>query len=136
MRSNQYFLVYQLTKHWNFSKDGSMIQNIFQFNGKFYRQNESTTMGNSLSGFLAEIFMSFFEMDLMDRPLFPWVGFRYVDDIFSISFCIKIDTTLKMINNWCTSIQFTCEREVDNKIQFLDVMIYRVNNKLDFSIYL
>ena len=51
-----------------------MDKNIFQFNGKFYRQNEGAAMGNSLSGFLAEIFMRYFEMDLKDHPLFHEFG--------------------------------------------------------------
>src|SRR5699024_3587640 len=41
-----------------------MKQNIFQFNDKFYQQREGTAMGNSLSPFIADLFMSRFERDL------------------------------------------------------------------------
>jgi hypothetical protein len=41
-----------------------MKQNIFQINDKFYQQNEGTAMGNSLSPFIADLFMSRFEKDL------------------------------------------------------------------------
>jgi hypothetical protein len=38
-----------------------MKQNIFQINDKFYPLNEGTAMGNSLSPFIADLFMSRFE---------------------------------------------------------------------------
>lgn len=112
-----------------------MDQNIFQFNEKFYRQNDGTAMGNSLSGFLAEIFMSNFEMDLKNHPLFPRVWYRYVDDIFAVCSCRKIDATLNLVNNCYNSIQFTRELESNNQLPFLDIMISRLDNSLDFKIY-
>ena len=57
-------------------------QNIFQFNRKFIRQNEDTAKGNSLSGFLAEVFMSAFELELKEHPLFPRVWYRYMWTMF------------------------------------------------------
>lgn len=112
-----------------------MDQNIFQFNGKFYIQNKGTAMGNSLSGFLAEIFMSSFETNLKSHPLFPRIWYRYVDDVFAVVSRRKVDATLDLINKCYDSIQFTCEREIDNKIPFLDVMVTRVDTRIEFSIY-
>jgi hypothetical protein len=40
-----------------------MSQNVFQFNEKFYEQSTGTAMGNPLSPFLAEVFMSRFETE-------------------------------------------------------------------------
>jgi len=40
-----------------------MSQNAFQYNEKFYEQTRGTAMGNPLSPFLAEVFMSKFETD-------------------------------------------------------------------------
>ena len=48
-----------------------MEQNICQFNGKFDHQSKGTAMGNSLSGFLAEIFMSYLEIELKANLWFP-----------------------------------------------------------------
>ena len=112
-----------------------MDQNIFQFDGKFYRQKDGTAKGNSLSGFLAEIFMSFFETEIKDHPLFPRVWYRYVDDVFAICSGRKVNATLDFINKCYESIQFTCERESENKIPFLDILISRLDNGLNFSIY-
>ena len=78
--------------------DLAMDQNILQFNGKFYHQYEGTAMGNSLSGFLAEICMSFFEIELKDHPLFPRILYRYIDNVFAICSSRKIDATLNVIN--------------------------------------
>lgn len=47
-----------------------MEQNI-QFNEKFYRQNQETAMRNPLSGFLTELSMSNFEMEMKRNPMFP-----------------------------------------------------------------
>ena len=112
-----------------------MDQNIFQFKGKFYHQNKGTAMGNSLSGFLYEIFMSNLEMELKSNLWFPRIWYRYVDDVFAICASRKIDTILEKINNYDSSIQFTCERESNMKLPFLDVMITRIDTQLDFSIY-
>jgi hypothetical protein len=56
-----------------------MKQNIFQINDKFYQQNEGTAMGNSLSPFIADLFMSRFEKDLeKELEYFPsvWLSVR------------------------------------------------------------
>ena len=92
-------------------------------------------MDNSLSGFLAEIFMSNFEMELKANPWFPRIWYRYVDDVFAICTSLKIDAILDKINRYDSSIQFTCEHESNNKLPFLDVMTTRIDTKLDFSIY-
>jgi hypothetical protein len=56
-----------------------MKQNIFQINDKFYQQNEGTAMGNSLSPFIADLFMSRFEKDLeKELEYFPSVWFRRI----------------------------------------------------------
>lgn len=112
-----------------------MEQNIFQFNGKFYHQRKGTAMGNSLSGFLAEIFMSSFEMEMKANLWFPRIWYRYVDDVFAICASRKVDAILDKINKYYSSIQFTCERESNSQLPFLDVMITRIDTKLDFSIY-
>lgn len=47
-----------------------------EFDGKFYRQNQETAMGNSLSGFIAEVFMSDFELKPKKQPLFSRIWLR------------------------------------------------------------
>ena len=79
--------------------------------------------------------MSFFKIELKDHPLFPRIWYRYVDDVFAICSSRKINATLNLINQCYESIQFTYELESYNKLPFLDIMVSRVENMVDFSIY-
>jgi hypothetical protein len=113
-----------------------MRQNVFQFNGKYYEQINGTAMGNPLSPFLADIFMSKFETDLRKQSNFPKIWLRYVDDIFAIiDKDFNLDTFLQQINSQYTSIKFTYEKETDGKLPFLDLLIKRIDNNLKFEIY-
>ena len=76
-------------------------------------------MGNSLSGFLAEIFMSFFEIELKDHPLFPRIWYRYVDDVFAICSCRKIDATLDQCR-----VDHALQTEVGHYILFLHLVFF------------
>jgi hypothetical protein len=115
-----------------------MKQNIFQFKGIFYEQNEGTAMGNSLSPFIADLFMSRFEKDLQSElDYFPKVWLRYVDDIFAIfdtNIC-QIDDFISSLNHKFTSIKFTYELEKEGKLPFLDTLVIRNNNHLEFDVY-
>ena len=59
--------------------------NVFQFEGDYYRQRFGVAMGSPLSPVLANIFMEMFETELLTnvtgRPLL-WL--RYVDDVFAV----------------------------------------------------
>ena len=115
-----------------------MKHNIFKFNGKCYSQKSGTAMGNPLSPFIANLFMSHFETELKNGNVhFPDFWARFVDDvfvIFDISKC-NIEKFLKTINKKFPTIKFTLEREVDGKIPFLDLLISRNNGKLEYDIY-
>jgi hypothetical protein len=115
-----------------------MKQNAFQFNNKFYIQNFGTSMGNPLSPFLANLFMSHFETQFSTQiSNFPRVFKRYVDDIFAIVSYSDNELTmfLDTLNSQFPSIKFTHERESNSTLPFLDILIIRANNKLQFDIY-
>ena len=118
--------------------DICMKQNIFQLNGSFYEQQEGTAMGNSLSPFLANLFMSRFEKDLESSgEYFPRVWLRYVDDIFAI-FDTKncnIDDFINSLNNRFETIKFTYEKEEHGQLPFLDTLVIRNKNCLEFDVY-
>ncbi|KAJ8936581.1 hypothetical protein NQ318_008053 [Aromia moschata] len=58
---------------------------VYTYNGEYLQQHEGTAMCNSLSPFVANLFMSKFETEAKDKfEYFPRVWFRYVDDIFAI----------------------------------------------------
>ncbi|KAJ8938598.1 hypothetical protein NQ318_020860 [Aromia moschata] len=117
----------------------------FKYNGiHHYTENnfqpyEGTSMGYSLSPFIANLFMSKFETEVRDKfEYFPRVWFRYVDDIFAV-FDIKaisLDNFVAKLNNRFPTIKCTYEVEHNEQLPFLDVLIIRKSeNKLEFDVY-
>lgn len=61
------------------------ISLLFYLTTQFNEQTTETAMGNPLSPFLAEVFMSKFETDNQQNSInFPETWIRYVDNIFAI----------------------------------------------------
>ena len=112
-----------------------MQESYFQFDNSFYKQMEGASMGNPLSPFIAEIFMSRIETNLNNTMVFPKVWIRYVDDIICIIKIYQLRTTFNTLNNSHESIKFTFEEEVDGKLPFLDLLLSRNKNKIAFDIY-
>ncbi|KAJ8974279.1 hypothetical protein NQ317_012595 [Molorchus minor] len=116
-----------------------MKQYCFQFNNSFFEQHEGTAMGNSLSPFIANLFMSRFETDIKEEfEYFPRIWIRYVDDIFAV-FDTKVesvDSFISKLNSRFTSVNFTYEIKNNGQLPFLDVLVIMNNqNNLEFDIY-
>ena len=129
--------------------------NQFTFRDQHYRQITGLPMGSSLSPVLANIYMEFFETELMkDIPmdLIPVLWLRYVDDVFCIyEDMSKLEHFLELLNGIRPSIQFTYELSRTDKvarnlpdlpdnvietIPFLELNVMRlVNGNFTFSIY-
>jgi Reverse transcriptase (RNA-dependent DNA polymerase)/GIY-YIG catalytic domain len=118
----------------NLAKLG-MKHSFFQFNDTFYKQDFGTSMGNALSPFLANLFMSRLEKKLLGEGKIPTKWYRYVDDVFCIIQKNELENTLINLNSQYPSIKFTHETEVDGILPFLDLEIIRNNNKIEFGIY-
>lgn len=115
-----------------------MDQNCFLANGKFYKQETGTAMGNPLSPEIANIFISYLELELKKDIVFPRCWQRYVDDVFAIIKKHQLRRLMKLLN--CTKnkpIEFTYEIEDNNKLPFLDLEVTRnpSTNRLEFNIY-
>ncbi|KAJ8955988.1 hypothetical protein NQ318_006259 [Aromia moschata] len=111
---------------------------ISNYNGEYFQQHEGTAMGNSLSPFIANLFMSKFETEAKDKfEYFPRVWFRYVDDIFAVfdTKAISLDNFVAKLNNRFPTIKFTYEVEYNEQLPFLDVLVIRnsENNKERFE---
>lgn len=110
-------------------------ENYLLFDGLYYKQLDGLAMGNALSPFLANLFMAHLETDLTQHQIFPRVWWRYVDDVFSVVKIDKISEVLNLINSQHQSIKFTYELESNQKLPFLDLMIIRNQEKIEFDIY-
>lgn len=112
-----------------------MEQNYFQFRENIYKVKFGTNMDNPLSPLIAELFMSAFEVNLHKQKLLPRIWHRYVDDVLAIVHKNDIQKTLDILNNQFESINFTFETENENKLPFLDLIIHRTNETVQFSVY-
>ena len=111
-------------------------ETCFEFEGKIYQQKEGLSMGNPLSPFLANLYMSFFETHITET--FPWLfkfWVRYVDDILAIVNEKHVEDALKLLNLQEKSIKFTMDMEKDNMLPYLDLKLIRNNNSISFGIY-
>jgi hypothetical protein len=97
-------------------------------------------MGSPLSPLLADVFMDDFERNLFEnntidtRNIFCW--YRYVDDIFAIwtGTQRQLDCFLTTLNSLSEKIVFTCEKEKDGKLNYLDITVKK-GPILEFSIF-
>lgn len=112
-----------------------MEQTTFQFRDKFYRQCFGTSMGNSLSSFVANTFMAHLESSMSRKACFPRYWRRYVDDIVAIIKKDKEKELLNELNSCHDSIKFTIEMESDGKLPFLDLLLDRNQGAIEISIY-
>lgn len=94
-------------------------------------------MGSPLSGFLACIFLEFLESGPF-KYIIPddTHYFLYIDDILFI-YPQKHDLNkiTDRLNRVEPTIKFTHELESNNSLPFLDILLTRNNNKLEFKVY-
>ena len=111
----------------------------FLFNNKLFVQVDGVSMGCCLGPTLANTFLCFHETKwLNDCPLEfkPKFYKRYVDDTFLIfDNAQHIPKFLSYLNAKHPNIEFTCDLETENSIPFLDVIVTRVENRLQTAVY-
>ena len=119
-------LLYLCTKHVHFS-----------YGGRIYIQVDGVAMGSPLGPFLANIFMTEQEIEMIPslrNDLQNWK--RVVDDTFAFVLPDKIEYIMNQLNSFDENIQFTFEMEEENKLAFLDVKIIRnTNDTINTTVY-
>ena len=111
---------------------------FFNFYDSNYEQINGLPMGSPISPALANLFMEFFELDLLFPLLerYNIVWYRYVDDVFAvIPSNLDVDNFLGLLNNLHNSINFTYELEYNMSLPFLDCLIVRTNHFPKFKIF-
>lgn len=109
----------------------------FVFNGEEYRQHRGLSMGSALSPVMACLYMETLETDSFNRIMgrgSKW--YRYVDDVLVIiPKNTNTENKVRMLNSVNPDIQFTVEEEINDKLPFLDTIIWRCDKKAKFSVY-
>ena len=115
----------------------ALQNNFFNFEGKIYKKIDRVAMESTLGPTLANAFLCFHEQIWLNEcpDDFKSVYYRrYVDDIF-VLLCSpdQLEKFKNCSNSKHRNIRFTCEKEHNNSMPFLDVLITRTSNG---SIYL
>ena len=115
----------------------SATESLFMFNGKYYRQTDGVAMGSPLGPTFANIFLCFYEQKWLDncpKEFKPVLYRRYVDDIFLLFENEEHHLHfMNYMNSQHSSINFTDEKESNNEISFLDILIIRNPGDSTFS---
>ena len=98
----------------------------------YYRQVDGLAMGSAPAPHFANGWLSRFDSVIAgDAKIFA----RYMDDIIMNIKRNRIEMKLQQINNLHPNLKFTCEREVDGKIPFLDMLIINYQGNLSSTWY-
>lgn len=103
----------------------------FNFQGTTYKQKSGFPMGSPISPIISDIVMDDLEQQCLQQlPFQVPFYFRFVDDIFTAVPIGEINTILNVFNNYNHKLQFTIEKESQNKISFLDVLLLRKGEEI------
>ena len=108
----------------------------FNFKGVLYKQISGFPMGSPLSPIISDIVMDDLKKECLSKLTFklPFY-FRYVDDNITAAPPDKIDTILNAFNNYNNKLKFTIEKESNNQISFLDVLLIPNGNTIKRNWY-
>ena len=108
----------------------------FCFNNNMYKQIDSVAMGSPLSVALANIFVGYHESKLFESTTKPFLYHRYVDDTLAI-FRSEDECTsfLDALNSMHSALKFTFEKEENDRLPFLDVLVEKSNEGFLTSVF-
>lgn len=103
----------------------------FKYDEKFFEQTKGMPMGSPASPIIADIVMEeLLDVSIKNMKTKPKILTKYVDDLFGIIRKDDIEDTLKTLNEFNRQIQFTMERECNNKLPYLDAVVLKHGNRL------
>jgi hypothetical protein len=115
-------------------------QNYFHFENNFYSQESGLAMRSPTSSVFSEIYLQYMEnTEIFDILVHNNITgyFRYVDDILVVydKNITAIIEVFDSFNKLIPTMKFAIEKEIENKINFLDITISKEQDKLTFDIY-
>ena len=117
----------------------TLKESIILFDNKYYSQIDGVAMGSPLGLTLANIFLCYHESNwLKDCPkdFKPVYYKRYVDDIFVLfNKPEHAHFFLEHMNKKHKNMKLSIETEINRSLSFLDVKIFRENNKFVTSVF-
>ena len=111
--------------------------NVFEFDGHFFKQKRGTAIGTKMAPPYAILFMAELEQKLLQSSeLTPLVWWRYIDDIFVIwqHGEDSLKAFIEHLNSSHPSIKFTAEYSY-NSVNFLDVNVIKHGTKLATDLF-
>ena len=112
---------------------------VFLFNSGYYQQIEGVAMGSPLGPILANIFLCHHEKQWLHNcpeEFKPMNYIRYVDDTFLLFWDEShVDKFQKYLNDQHPNIKFTVEKEHENVLPFLDVLVKRTDTEFTTGTY-
>ena len=109
------------------------------FNDVLYKQKDSMAMGSSLGPVMANVFLSFYEINWLEqcpKEFKPDSYRRYVDDIFVLFESAEYLCKFRNYFNTChPNMCFSFEQEENGQLAFLDIEVSRGKEKFVTTVY-
>ena len=109
--------------------------NHFVFRDKYFRQIFGCAMGSPISVVAANLVMEDLERRILSGNCQIRFWKRFVDDVWAVVPEDKVSDILNFINSFEKSIKFTCEKEIENSLPFLDVRVTRIGRGFQTKVY-
>lgn len=103
----------------------------FLYNDVVYRQVFGVAMGGSLSVAISGLLLDHvLDKVIKNTGIKPLMLIKYVDDILAIMNRDDIETFLLELNSIHQRLKFTCEWEINGKINYLDITLLRRSGRI------
>ena len=110
----------------------TILNCIFCFNKKFYKQLQGAAIGSPVSPVIANIYMEYFEsLAIPTSPTIIKWWFRYVDDVHSATRKDQVNKLQEHLNFIDLHIKFTIELPGTDGLPFLDTVTKPTPNSIE-----
>ncbi|CAF1649085.1 unnamed protein product, partial [Rotaria magnacalcarata] len=110
--------------------------NCFVYNNRYYKQIRGGAMGSAFTQVLANIYMYYWEQDLIKYAVeHKGIYGRDIDDIFMATNQTTVEIQQELKKMMKKDINIKINYEINTSVNFLDITITNENGQLKTSIY-